>query len=155
MGHLIGQSEFARRLTALTPSPTERLLRQLIFQYCKRTQDIYWFDQLENAFAYLDIVFGNDDHDPADWAEDLAAVKVEVEEAMGEYFISLNEVATAMARLLDERDMTVEEALEALEHVWAAHACHESPEDFIPREDDVLCGLLTSAQAEHETQAFL
>ena len=144
MGNSIRQSEFARRLAALKPSPTESLLRQLIFEYCRRYQEIYWFEQLENAFAYLDIVFGHDDYDPADWTDDLAAVNGEVEEAMGEYFISLNEVATAIHRLLDQREMTVDDALEVLEHVWAAHACNESPEEFIPREDSVLCGLLTS-----------
>ena len=126
------------------PRPTDSRLRQLTFDYCKRYQDVYWFDQLENAFAYLDIVIGHGDNDSADLADYLAEVKSDVEEAMGAYFISLNEVATAIYRLLDSLEMTVDDALKTLEHVWAAHACNESPEEFIRREDSVLCRLLAS-----------
>jgi len=41
--------------------------------------------------------------------------------------------------------MVLDEALDALEHVWSAHACNEGPEEFVPREDGVLCELLASA----------
>jgi len=144
MANLIRQSNFARQLLSLEVAPTDTRLRQLAFDYCRRYQDDYWFHQLENAFAYLEIVLEEKDFDPADWISEYESAKNEVECAIGEYFISLNEVARAIHRLLDQREMTIHDTLDALDHVWSAHACNESPEEFTAREDNVLCELLTS-----------
>lgn len=143
MAKLIRQSEFAQQLLSLSPHLVDSQLRRLIFEYCQRYQEVYWFEQLENTFAYLDIALGEDEFETDDWVSELASVKTEVEYAMGEYFISLSEVATALHRLLDQRAMTAGEALDVLDRVWFAHSCNEPPEDFVSREDSILCELLT------------
>ena len=138
--HVIQQSEFAQQLGDL--QLTDLQLRHLVLEYCKQYQEVYGFEQLDNAFAFLEIRYGSNDYDPKDWAKELAAVIEEVEYAMGEYFISLNEVATVIYRLLDQRKMNTHEALDTINQVWLAHLCNEAPEVFIPREDRVLCELL-------------
>ena len=87
-------------------------------------------------------MFGDDDFEQSDWNSEIGSIKLDVENAMGEYFESLNEVATAVYRLLDRSEITVDDALDALGHVWAAHACNELPKVFVPREDGVLCEML-------------
>jgi hypothetical protein len=142
MAALIQQSQFANLLRSVTPPPDDRTLRVLLYSYCKLYQEDYWFDQLVEAFEVLDLMFEPD----ADNAElvkiELPRIRKSVEEAMGEYFISLNEVATAVYRLLDSRPLTIDDTIQAIGHVWAAHACNESPEEFMTREDQSLCKLV-------------
>ena len=128
-----------RRLTLfIVQAPTPGL----VFAYCQRYQEIYWFDQLENAFAFLGIAL-TDDAEAI--RSELGSVRSEVEDAMGEMFESLNEVATAVYRLLDEKPMITNDAISCVAHVWNAHACNEDPSDFRQREDRILCDLLASA----------
>ena len=95
--------------------------------YCRLYQETYWFEQLENAFTYLELA----ENDPDAIRTELASVRSEVEEAMGEYFESLNEVATALHRLLDDAQFTIDDTMSSICHVWNAHACNESPADFV------------------------
>ena len=144
MADLIHQSKFATRLQSQL-SLDDALLRNLIFQYCKLYQNDYWFDQLVDAFAYLEMTLGQ----PADEQQlletELPRIREDVETTMGEYFISLNEVASAIYRLLDSRRLTINDTLDAIDHVWNAHLCNESPDEFMAREDRILCTLLAES----------
>ena len=51
-----------------------------------------------------------------------------------------------MYRLLDSRKLTVSDALDVVDHVWAAHACNEPADQFMDREDLQLCALLAKAE---------
>ncbi|MDB5335165.1 MAG: hypothetical protein JWN70_784 [Planctomycetaceae bacterium] len=137
----IQHSRFQRALTAAGSRLTELQLRRLVFNYCQKYQDDYSFDQLTNAFAYLDLTLS----DGSDLlVADLKNVHQQVEEAIGEYFESLNEVAMAIHRLLDERPFTVSDALETIQHVWRAHSCNEAAEVFVEREDRILCEMIST-----------
>lgn len=142
MTNLIVGSAFKSALRSRGEDLADRNLRLLVFRYCELYQKVYWFDQLENVFVFLELALAGDD---PDLQSELPEIRVEVEDAMGEYFESLNEVATALHRLLDPRPITTDDALDAISHVWKAHACNEDPEDFRSREDGILCELLASA----------
>ena len=141
---LVRQSEFAARLRLALPSLNQLSLRKLVFDYATLYQDVYWFDQLENAFAFLNLC----GLDPAAMPEDLATTREEVEIAMGEYFESLNEVSATIYRLLDTKPFSADDVLTSIAHIWCAHACNESPSTFLGREDAVVCELLSTATAE-------
>jgi hypothetical protein len=141
MTNLIGGTEFEKHLRAQSERITDSQFRRLVFAYCQLYQEIYWFDQLENAFTYLELA----DSDGDSVQTELASVRVEVEEAMGEYFESRNEVATAIHRLLDDAPLTADDTLVCVSHVWNAHACNEAPAEFRSREDRILCELLSNA----------
>lgn len=140
-------SQFAQRLQALAPVPSDRTLRRLVFVYCRLYQDVYSFDQLDDAFAYLAIELQSEKKQLEAFNTEVPvipdAVLGAVQQAMGEYFESLNEVATAIHRLLDPRELTISDTLAAINHVWLAHACNESPSEFAAREDGILFELLT------------
>ncbi|WP_372720653.1 hypothetical protein [Novipirellula sp.] len=141
MPNLITGTEFEKQLRVCGNRMTDREFRRLVFAYCQHYQEIYWFDQLENAFAYLELA-SETDSDAV--RSELTAIRNEVECAMGEYFESLNEVATAINRLLDERPFTTSDTISCISHVWNAHACNEAPAEFRSREDRMLCKLLVN-----------
>lgn len=138
MTNLIAGTEFERRLCRNSDVFMDASLRHLVFAYCQLYQEIYWFDQLENAFTYLELAASDSDA----VRTELGSVRSEVEEAMGEYFESLNEVAAAIHRLLDDTPFSVDDTLSCIAHVWNAHSCNEDPAEFGPREDRILCDLL-------------
>lgn len=138
MTNTLEGTKFAEAIHSVTVP--EHLLRKLVFDYCKRYQDMYWFDALEGAFAYLELTLIEGlEVEPVE----LSLVKSEVEYAMGEYCISLNEVATALYRLLDEEPFEITDTLRAIGHVWNAYDCNED-DSFEDREDVVLCEMLNS-----------
>ncbi len=138
MTNLIAGTEFEKQLRCDGDRFTDATFRQLVFAYCQLYQEVYWFDQLENAFTYLELL----ESDPEAVRTELASVRAEVEEAMGEYFESLNEVAAAIRRLLDDTPFTIDDTIVCIAHVWNAHSCNEDPTEFGPREDRILCDLL-------------
>ncbi len=138
MTNLIAGTEFEKRLRCSSHKLTDAGFRRLVFAYCQLYQEDYWFNQLENAFAYLELA----DCDPDANQTELASVRLEVEEAMGEYFESLNEVAAAIYRLLDNKPFTVDDTISCIAHVWNAHSCNEDLSDFRSREDQILCDLI-------------
>lgn len=139
MINLITGTEFEKHLRSKGERMTDFHFRKLVFAYCQLYQKSCWFDQLENAFAYLELA----DSDSDFVRTELPSVRSEVEEAMGEYFESLNEVATTIRRLLDDTPLTVDDTLVCVAHVLNAHACNEDPTEFRPREDRILCELLS------------
>ncbi len=143
MTNLIAGTEIEKQLRRNGDGMTDASLRHLVFAYCQLYQEVYWFEQLENAFAYLELAKS----DPAVIRAELASVRSEVEDAMEEYFESLNEVAAAIHRLLDDAPLTIDETISCLAHVWNAHSCNEDPADFGPREDRILCELLAKTTA--------
>lgn len=68
----------------------------------------------------------------------------QVEEAMGEYFLSLNHLAAALHRLLKNSLFTIDDTVQAIEYIWQAYLCNEHLNDFKDREDSILCRLLTT-----------
>ena len=138
MTNLITGTEFERKLLLGSERFTDAFYRQLVFAYCQLYQRYYWFNQLENAFIYLELA----SCDPEMIRTELTSVRAEVEEAMGEYFESLNEVAAAVYRLLDDKPFTVDDAISCIAHVWNAHSCNEDLAEFGSREDAILCELL-------------
>ncbi len=143
MADLIAGTEFAKTVRSMSGQLTDCHLRQLVFKYCQLYQNVYSFGQLENAFAFIEIAL-TENRNAVE--SDLPSVRTEVEEAMGEYLESLNEVARAVFRLLDDRPMTTDDATTAIAHVWNAHACNEHPTEFRHREDGILCALLANAK---------
>lgn len=141
MTNLLADTEFERRMRQGSDGFTDASLRQLVFAYCQLYQEVYSFNQLENAFAYLELA----ESEPEAVRTELASVRSEVEEAMGEYFESLNEVAAAINRLLDNTPFTIEDTIACISHVWNAHSCNQNPTEFGPREDRILCDLLSNA----------
>lgn len=139
---LIAGSAFETAIRSRSEGLADRDLRLLVFKYCALYQEVYSFDQLENGFEFLELYLAGSDRS---LQSELPQIRLEVEDAMGEYFESLNEVATALHRLFDPLPMTTDDALDAIAHVWNAHACNEDPEDFRIREDGVLCELIASA----------
>ena len=137
----IEASNFVRLLRSEEREFTDRDLRRFLFAYCKRYQETYWFNQLENAFAFIEFSF-EDEGNLLD--DELPRIIEEVEEAEGEYFESLNEVATAVRRLLDSEPISVGEFILAIDHVWNAYDCNESSDVFVSREDSFLCDLLAN-----------
>lgn len=143
MTNLIAGTEFERQLRRDGDRFTDVTFRHLVFAYSKLYQEVYWFDQLENAFTYLELV----EMDREAVRTELASVRSEVEEAMGEYFESLNEVASAIHRLLDDTPFTIDDTMVCIAHVWNAHSCNENPTEFCQREDQILCELLAKTAA--------
>ena len=140
MPDLIVGTAFEKALRSLDGRVSNRQLRRVLFRYCSRYLDLYWFEQLEDALAFLELSFSEKS---ADLESLLPDVRDDVERAMGEYCESLNEIATAVNRLLDERDLTVDDTVVAVSHVWKAFACNEFASDFVPREDEYLCNLVS------------
>ncbi len=143
MTDLLAGTEFEKTVHSMNGRLTDHDLRQLVFKYCQLYQNVYRFGQLENTFAFIEIAL-TEDCDAVQ--SELPSIQTEVEEAMAEYFESLNEVATALHRLLDDRPMTTEDSITAISHVWKAHACNEIPSEFRHREDGILCALLANAK---------
>ena len=143
MTNLIAGTEFEKQLRCNSDGMTDASFRHLVFAYCQLYQEIYWFNQLENAFTYLELA--ESDHEAV--RTELASVRSEVEEAMGEYFESLNEVATAIHRLVDDGAFRIDDTISCIAHVWNAHSCNEAPTEFVPREDRILCELLAKTSA--------
>jgi len=85
---------------------------------------------------------------PAALKQQKPQVAHDVEKAIGEYFESLNGVAVAVRRLLDDTPLEPEDAINCIDHAWHAHACDEKPEHFEPREDKVLTGLLKQVYSD-------
>jgi hypothetical protein len=133
--------EFARRVRA--ERPDERRFRRLALAYVRRYQETYWFEELEPAIAALERV----DADPGRLGEADGAARAEVEVALAEYCLSLNEVAAAVDRLLDARPMTADDLLSCVAHVWEAYACNEGASGFAAREDAALCDMLVRRPA--------
>ena len=142
MANLLADSNFANVIRSTDNPLSDRQLRQLVLDYCKRYQEVYWFESLDNAFAYLELTLANGSDA---LQSELNAVRSEVEVAMWEYCISLNEVASALHRLLDDTPFAAADALKSVEHIWCAYSCNESPPEFVDREDAVLCELLETA----------
>lgn len=140
---LVRKSEFAHKLRLASSRLDSLSLRKLVFDYASLYQEVYWFDQLANAFAFLDVC----GLDPAAMPDELPAVRDEVEIAIGEYFESLNEVASAIYPLLETQPFTVDDVLTSVAHIWRAHACNEPPLVFVGREDAVLCDLVSAASS--------
>jgi hypothetical protein len=134
-------SRFQVALSACAAELSDLRLRRFVFDYCEKYQEAYWFDQLTNAFAYLEITLR---HDAELLADELPLVRAQIEEAIGEYFESLNEVAMAIFRLIDEKPLTGSDVSEAITHVWCAHSCNELAEEFVEREDRILCEMISS-----------
>jgi hypothetical protein len=141
----IFDSRFAKELRVYDAGLSDKARRDLVFRYAKLYQDDYSFVQLDTAFAFLELV----DNQPSLLSEDLSSVRYDVECAMGEYFESLNHVASALYRLLDERHLTYDDVVSCVGSIWEAFACNESEFDFVPREDQILCGLLAVASAPY------
>lgn len=138
MTHDLAGSSFVRRLQTVGPALDDRACRRLVLGYASLYQQVYGFESLERTFAELQAVDG----EPGRLGDGHAVVLAEVREAMAEYFISLNEVATALHRLLDPTPMTSADALTCVSHLWNAHACNEELSEFSAREDRALCELL-------------
>ena len=137
----IFDSRFAERLKQFDESLSDSSRRLLLFQYAKLYQDAYWFDQLESAFAILELT----DLKPSLLPNELPNVMQDIDYAIGEYFESLNYAATAVKRIFDERPICRDNLIETIGLIWDAHACNEKPDAFTDREDAVLCELLESA----------
>ncbi len=144
MPDLVFGTEFETRIHALEDRLSDSQLRRLVLRYCQSYQEVYSFDQLQDAFAYLDLAPPGDTTNSCFLRSERALVLAQVEEAMDEYFISLNEVATVLSRLLDPKPFSISDALSAVSHVLNAHECNEDPSSFLPREDCVLCTLLAA-----------
>ena len=134
---LIANSRFASLTRSTTEGVTPQTLRKIAFQYATQYQEVYWFNQLEDAFAFLELC----ELDPTAMPDELPAIRDGVQIAMGEYFESPNEVSTAVNRLLDVTPFTPDDLLTCINHVWRAHACNESTSVFVDREDAILCKL--------------
>jgi hypothetical protein len=139
-GHAILNSRFAKLLANADTEMSDGSRRTLVFCYAKLYQDVYWFGQLESVFSFLE----RSDLNPLGLPDERPAVVLDVEYAMGEFLESLNYVATALRRLLDERHMTQADALDCIGLVWDARACQERLAGFRKREDRILCGLVAS-----------
>ena len=138
-------SAFAARLSALAPPPGDAALRTLALDYVLLYHRDYEFEVLSAPLAYLELLSDGGEQARRSLRGEAAAVRAAVDEAIGEYCLSLSEVALAVDRLLDERAMTADDLFETVGHVWEAHACNEPVEVFEPREDAVLCRLLADA----------
>lgn len=138
--HAIRDSRFAERLMTVDASLSDSLRRSLLYRYATLYQDVYWFDQLESAFALLELT----DNRPASLPDEIPAVIHDIECAMGEYFESLNHVSTALHRLFNDRPMTQDDVLDSIGLIWDAHGCNETPDEYISREDAILCDLIAS-----------
>ena len=145
MANLITGTKFEQHLWTNSEKMTDFHFRKLIFAYCQLYQEIYWFDQLENAFTHLELAASGGDSGPTE----LYSIRSEVEEAMGEYFESLNEVATTIYRLLNDAPLSPDDTLLCIAHIWNAHACNEDPAEFRQREDQILCKLLSNLFDTH------
>jgi hypothetical protein len=114
-----GYNKLLHHLRASSERMTDSQFRKLIFAYCQLYQEDYWFEQLDNAFTYLE----HADNDGDSVRTELPFVRSEVEEAMGEYFESLNEVATTIHRLLNDAPLTANDTIACVAHIWnAPHA---------------------------------
>ncbi|HEY0135158.1 MAG TPA: hypothetical protein VGB85_13815, partial [Nannocystis sp.] len=82
--------EFARHLRAA--GPDEHRCRRLVLAYVRRYQETYWFEDLEPAIAALERVGG----EPGRLGDEGEAVRADVELALHEYCLSLNEIAAAL-----------------------------------------------------------
>lgn len=106
-------------------------VRQALIEYCSRYQEFYPFDILEEPLEFLK----SNPNSVGQYGEMRALLSVAAEE----YCFSLNEIADALLELIDTPVVTADQARKVINHVFEAFACNESPEDFIPREDDHLC----------------
>ena len=77
---LIANSKFESLVRSAGGNRDPQSLRRIAFEYAKLYQDVYWFDQLEDAFAFLDLC----ELDPTAMPNELPAVRDDVETAMGE-----------------------------------------------------------------------
>ena len=137
----IQNTEFMTKLRDCDASMDDASRRDLVFAYLTMYQNDYWFNQLESAFAFLELCGCQ----PSMLPDELPSVREDVALAMGEYFESLNHVATAVSRLLDHKTFLIDDVTNCINNVWSAHACNEPMAIFAEREDAILCGLLTSA----------
>lgn len=138
--------QFEQNLRSCDPALSDAQLRQIVYQYCVEYQECYEYEQLEDTFEYL-----HTQHNRAgltDFTGELLPLIIEeVELAMGEYFESLNEVATAVHRLFDPRPFTVSDAIKCVKHVLRGHELNEI--GFEDREDLALCSILERVAANH------
>ena len=139
MADLVAQTEFARLLRSLTETVSDSCLRRLLYKYCTRYQDLYWFEELDDPLAFVGMTLTEDRNELQTL---LPSVMADVEHAMCEYCESLNEIGTAVNRLLDETPLTPDDVIIVVSHVWNAYACNEDESEFVPREDGFLCKLL-------------
>ena len=133
-------TEFMTQLQICDASMNDESRRRLVFAYLTQYQNDYWFDQLESAFAFLELC----ECQPSLLPEELPRVREDVALALGEYFESLNHVATAVNRLLDDEAFLIDDVANCINNIWNAHACNEPVSVFADREDRILCELLTT-----------
>lgn len=135
------KTKFETLLNEIYNSEYEYKWRYLIFKYCSRYQEEYYFDCLENAFAFLEEEFENKNVRTL-LSKELEEIQIEVTYAMGEYCFSLNEIAEVINRLLDTAPLSKEDIQKMINHIWEAYSCNLKPELFVQREDDVLTQLV-------------
>jgi hypothetical protein len=135
------KTKFETLLNKVYDSQCEYKWRYLIFKYCSRYQEEYYFDCLENAFVFLEEEF--EDYNVRKLlVKELEEIKIEVTHAMGEYCFSLNGIAEVINRLLNTEPLSKEEIQKMINHIWEAYSCNLEPALFVNREDEVLTQLI-------------
>ncbi len=135
----IEKIKFKSELTEIYPSLDDIQKRSLLIQYCQNYQDIYHFDQLESVFEYFEFL---QEFDESELTEQYLEAKRDIEYGMGEYFISLNEVSEGLYRIFDKKELSIDCIYKAINHILEAYSCNKKPEDFLEREDKILCKML-------------
>ena len=138
---MVAGTRFETALLDCGSDLSDHQLRWVVFTYCQRFDD--WYEQLEDTFAYLYAVLIELDESVV---ELLPEIRSEVEFAIGEYYESLNEVATALSRLLDADPLSLPDTLKCIGHAWKAVSLNDV--DFEEEEDRELCALLETARKQ-------
>lgn len=148
MDKLLTGTECVRLLHSDGSQLDDRALRAIALKYCQRYHEIYWFEELDDVHEFL-AEYGAE---PIGWPPEFAAlVQHDVEIAMVEYCVSLNEVSEAIYRLFQHAAYTPGDLVTTISHVWSAFACNEAPDEFVEREDLVVTELIRQRlPPEHE-----
>ena len=108
-------------------------IRENLFRYAKNYNDIYQFDQLDNAFSLI----GKSILERIDLSKDEdQLIKDEILHGMHEYFISLNHVSEALLIIFTNKTFDIDTTCEVINHIWEAYSCNEN--NFIEREIEYL-----------------
>lgn len=139
-------SDFEKDLKSIFKDLPDQKLRQILIKYYQSYQEDYCFDQLKNVFDYLEL---KELLDEQELKVQLSQAKKDIEDGMGEYFISLNEISTGLNRILDPKELSYKCIIMVLNHALEAHSCNESKEVFLKRELEVLSQLLKEQSQQY------
>ena len=116
----------------------EKDWRYFLYKYSLKYYEVYYTDWLDEAFIFIEEEL-NDPKNRDLLKDELIEIKKEIRYTAGENIFSLSAIAEAVNRLLYEEPLSKNCVRKFFNHILFAYSCQLYENEFLNREDNVLC----------------